>query len=180
MTKKIKIISTKSPFLTKGQTYQVWDEGVDYIEIQDDSGDVYVVLKENDPYVYYVFVEEGKDPPSTFSKKDLVAGKHVVVTADGDVGLVVDVKGELWVCFDNDTTMELCDQEEDLSYPDDEALDIVEVYQLESSNIGRLFNLKSHTLVWKKEETRKEMTIKEIEEALGYKIEIVDATEYTG
>ena len=53
--------------------------------------------------------------------------------------------------------------------------DVVKVYSVEGS-IHRLLSDKEHMkfkLVWEREEKTKEMTVKEIEKKLGYKIKIV-------
>lgn len=172
MTKAIKITYSKSPYLTEGKTYEVHDEVCSHMVVIDDDGDEYMVWGEGDSYVDYEVVEEKQSPNISFGKKDLVAGKHIVKLADGSVGLVVDMEDELWVMFEDDNSMTLRDQEEDLSYSEESYFDIVEVYKVSSCFISKIFNLDYHELVWKKN-PKKKMTLKEIEEALGYSVEIV-------
>lgn len=174
MTKAIKVVSTMSPFFTEGKIYLVHSEGLGWIEVVDDDGDVSTIDITEHGYIDFEWVEEENEAHSTsFSKKDLVAGKHIVKLADGSVGLVVYSQDELWVLFEDDNCMTLRDQEEDLSFSEDSYFDIVEVYEISSCFMSKIFNLAYHDLVWQKNPKRK-MSLKEIEEALGYSVEITD------
>lgn len=178
MIKKIKITDTKLNCISVDEVYEILCEFDDHFEIIDDNGDVHTINKVDDYCVKFKYVHEEEEctKPSGFSKKDLVAGKHIVKLADGSVGLVVYLGDELRVLFEDDDSMTLSDQEEDLSYSEDSNLNIVEVYEIRSRFISRIFDLAYHELVWQKNPKRK-MTIEEIEEALGYNIEIVDIAD---
>lgn len=173
MTKAIKITYSRSPYLTEGKTYEVHDEVCSHMVVIDDDGDEYMVWGEGDSYIDYEVVEEKQSPNISFGKKDLVAGKHIVKLADGSVGLVVYAEDELFVLFEDNNSMALRYQEEDLSFSESSYFDIVEVYKISSCFISRIFDLAYHELVWQKNPKRK-MSLKEIEEALGYSVEITD------
>lgn len=175
MTKRIKITNTELGYLSKGKVYEIRHEFSDHFVIKDDDGDFHTIDKAGDCFVEFEYVHEEEEctKPSGFSKKDLVAGKHIVKLADGSVGLVVDMEDELRVLFKDDDSMTLDYQEEDLSYSEDSNLNIVEVYEISSCFISEIFKLDCHELVWQKNQ-KKKMTLKEIEEALGYSVEITD------
>ena len=70
---------------------------------------------------------------------------------------------------------ELCNFNEDLTNKEFSNLDIIEIYVPKSKkfSFNNLFNLENLDLVWKRKEPKK-MTLKEISEALGYDVEVVD------
>lgn len=63
---------------------------------------------------------------------------------------------------------------DDMKYEDDETCDIMEVYRpYHPYDFLRDFDESRYNLIWKREDP-KEMTMAEIEAALGYKIKIVE------
>lgn len=112
-----------------------------------------------------------------FMKKDLVAGKHIVKTRDGCVGLVVYNGKRLLVMFDNNTNMGLTDQEEDLTY-DQEDCCIDEVYELEDLYFKNLFNLDYHKCVFQRPiKQKKQLTLEQLREIVGEDFDIVDEND---
>lgn len=104
---------------------------------------------------------------------------------DLKVGYVVKIRcGELYMVMPIDKPREiilaryngwgnLANYNDDLTHQAKQKFDIVKVYGLTSYETEPLeFELKNRPLLWERKETKK-MTIAEIEDILGYKIEIV-------
>lgn len=117
-----------------------------------------------------------------FSKLDLRTGM-IVETRDGGVYTVYmqacskEIKGEDVIIGSSDGwqtldifTLDLFNER--LEYLITRKLDIIKVYL--PNTIGDIVkSYKNITLLWEKKDTVKEMTIKEIEEKLGYSIKII-------
>lgn len=109
------------------------------------------------------------------TKLDLKTGM-VVQTRIGAKFLVMlnpDCEGRDLICFSG-SYMSLSNYTNTLEYPNS-GYDIVRVFTLGES-IGWLFlnkNGLNYKLIWERKKGTKEMTVKEIEKELGYKIKIV-------
>ena len=107
-------------------------------------------------------------------KSDLKTGM-VVESRNGDKYLVMlnpDCEGKDLICFSG-SYMSLKDYTDTLEYPNSD-YGIVKVFTIGKS-ISYILSAKAlleFKLIWEREE-RKEMTLKEIEKELGYKIKIV-------
>ena len=118
------------------------------------------------------------------TKSELVPGRHVIETKDGDKFLVLMAKnGKMFgVSLDGLTYLDLTEDYyyEDLKYKgrDSSYLDIIEVYEISSpcafeSIAWESYGVSSLILIWGRPEEPKEMTMKELEEELGYPVKIV-------
>lgn len=107
-----------------------------------------------------------------FTKDDLKDGM-VVEYADGRRRLVT---GELLLGNDGYSKLEeYSDNLEYIPYPcyfDSEELRIDKIYSAYMNTLPKYFNDKNLNLIWEREDP-KVMTIEDIEEAIGYKIEII-------
>ena len=110
-----------------------------------------------------------------FSNEDLEAGM-LVELKNGIIGILIPLDDGLEVYnanFEAATDAKLLSS--DISESIDIAFSIVKVYSI--SNSYNLFDIDKRYLLWEYEEPKKEMTIKDIEAELGYKIKIVDNKE---
>ena len=118
------------------------------------------------------------------SKSELVPGKHVVETKDGDKFLVLMAKnGKMFgVSLDGATYIDLTRgyYGEDLKANERRLkdFDVVKVYEIYSpcafeSLTWELYGASSLILIWERPGEPKEMTMKELEEELGYPVKIV-------
>ena len=116
------------------------------------------------------------------NKSDLETGMRVK-TREGNIYLVVkDIKSEIYgrqdVAFVSEYGfMEGSGYNEDLKNNNDRDLDIIEVRSIfendsETFLTSSILMLNRGYSIWKREE-RKKMTISQIEEALGYPVEII-------
>lgn len=116
-------------------------------------------------------------------KSELVPGKHVVETKDGDKFLVLTTERTLFgVSLNGDTFIDLTKDYygEDLKAKERRLsdFDVVRVYEIYSpcafeSLTWGLHGASSLVLIWERPEEPKEMTMKELEEELGYPVKIV-------
>lgn len=117
-------------------------------------------------------------------KSELVPGKHVVETNDGDKFLVLMAKKDkiFGVGLNRTTYLHLTRDyyNEDLKYKERRlnALDIMKVYEISvpcafKSLAWELNGDSGLILIWERPKEPKEMTMKELEEELGYPVKIV-------
>ena len=139
-----------------------------YYKMKEDKGEWY----------WFERMIEGKVTEMT--KSDLIAGKHVVETRDGDKYLIFDSEEGKFMYGIYDGFMDLERYHEDLTrMSGDKSFDIMKVYELKyrtSQNSIKAYSEQRLTLVWEREEP-KEMTMAELEEKLGYKVKIVKEHE---
>lgn len=118
------------------------------------------------------------------TKSELVPGEHIVETKDGDKFLVLMAKKEkiFGVGLNRTTYLHLTRDyyNEDLKYKERRlnALDIMKVYEISvpcafKSITQKLYGVSSLVLIWERPKEPKEMTMKELEEELGYPVKIV-------
>ena len=121
---------------------------------------------------------EGK--VTEMKKSDLIAGKHVVETWNGDKYLIFDSEEGKFMYQVDGGFMNLEGYDEDmLKINKNKSYDIMKVFEVKTiCNCGGL-NRKDNrhlTLIWERTEP-KEMTMAELEEKLGYKVKIVKEHE---
>lgn len=104
------------------------------------------------------------------TKSKLKSGM-IVKTREGDILLVVEIKGSLTLVARNEwnPTTNYCD---DLKHEDYDDLDIMEVYDTEPRSFASMTNLSDKKPIWVRK-PKKKMTVSQIEKELGYEIEIV-------
>lgn len=121
---------------------------------------------------------EGKVTEMT--KSDLIAGKHVVETRDGDKYLIFDSEECKFMYRVDGEFLDLERYREDLTrMSGDKSYDIMKVYELvcpANQNSIKAYCERYLLLVWERTEP-KEMTMAELEEKLGYKVKIVKEHE---
>ena len=121
---------------------------------------------------------EGK--VTEMKKSDLIAGKHVVETRNGDKYLIFDSEEGKFMYQVDGQFMVLEGYDEDmLKINKRKIYDIMKVFEVKTT--CNSFGLKRKdnrylTLIWEREEP-KEMTMAELEEKLGYKVKIVKEHE---
>jgi hypothetical protein len=111
-----------------------------------------------------------------FTKKDLKIG-YLIEYRDGERAIIMPTTTELIATDCKGVYMDLKNYRDDLTYnakiADQTRYDIVAVWGWSCLKSGTLnTSTEGRTLLW--EEGRKQMTIKEIEAELGYRIRIVD------
>lgn len=110
-----------------------------------------------------------------FSNEDLKAGM-LVELKNGIIGILIPLDDRLEVYNANfEAEAEASLLSNDIFDTIEISYSIVRVYSL--SNSSRLFDTQTRQLLWEYEEPKKEMTIKDIEAELGYKIKIVGNKE---
>lgn len=104
------------------------------------------------------------------TKSELKSGM-VVKTRDGNILLVVEIKGSLTLVARNEwnQTTNYCD---DLKHEYYNVLDIMEVYDTKPRSFDSMTNLSDKKPIWVRK-PKKKMTVSQIEKELGYEIEIV-------
>ena len=121
---------------------------------------------------------EGKVTKMT--KSDLIAGKHVVETRNGDKYLIFDSEEGKFMYQVDGGFMDLEGYDEDmLKINKHNNYDIMKVFEVETACNSTGFNREDNgylALIWEREEP-KEMTMAELEEKLGYKVKIVKEHE---
>ena len=111
-----------------------------------------------------------------FSNEDLKAGM-LVELKNGIIGILIPLDDRLEVYnanFEAESEARLLSN--DIFDTIQISYSIVKVYSL-SNSVRRLFDTQTRQLLWEYEESKREMTIEEIEAELGYKIKIVDNKE---
>ena len=119
-----------------------------------------------------------------FNKSELKTGMFVELRNGGIYMIAMDLYGlhpERNMIKTDGGFMSLSDYTDDLKYKKyswDEQWDIIRVYSMMSSKLGNIFvkfSEKDLNLLWDEEwRTPKELTIGEIEDILGYPVNIVD------
>ena len=113
-----------------------------------------------------------------FSNGDLKAGM-LVELKNGIIGILIPLDDGLEVYdanFEAEAEARLLSN--DIFDTTEISYSIVKVYSLSNStNSSRLFDTHTRQLLWEYEESKREMTIEEIEAELGYKINIVGNKE---
>jgi hypothetical protein len=109
-----------------------------------------------------------------FTKADLKVG-YVVKQRDGDLSMIMPGLGGKMVTVNKDGRWSSINSyNADLCCPGCSTGDIMEVYGYSSWNYRALtIETVDRDLLWKREDPKK-MTVKEIAEALGYPVEIVE------
>ena len=186
------------PFFKKvGQKYKVIRNLDEDAEIS--IGDIITLIStENDNLSYYEsedvpsllmydldnkrceveFYEDVEDAPSAkengmFKKDDLKVG-YLVKVRNGEFAHVVNTINN-GMCFNYERSWStVANYNENLTNVLYDDFDIVEVYGLtEKGCEAHKFGINDRNLLWKREEV-KEMTIEEIQKALGHKIKVVE------
>lgn len=115
----------------------------------------------------------------TAAKIDLSVD-YLVETRDGQFGLIMAKKDfEMFISFlDRGFLVDHYHDDLIVKSPWKHDLDIMKIYGLPSlvSGYSSLFSPQSRDLLWERKE-RKKMTLEQIEEALGYEIELVKPDE---
>ena len=121
---------------------------------------------------------EGK--VTEMKKSDLIAGKHVVETRNGDKYLIFDSEEGKFMYQVDGQFMVLEGYDEDmLKINKRKIYDIMKVFEVKTTCNSLGLKRKDNrylTLIWEREEP-KEMTMAELEEKLGYKVKIVKEHE---
>lgn len=167
---KLKAIDPEYSFITKNKIYLVEkiDEDGGFV-IRDDEGDTYYVRQ----------CEIGKNQEwekvSGFDKYDLLNGDVVILRNKRKYLFLKNYGGkeDVFVCCTGGREL-LSFYDEFLCNTNDEFWDIMEVYRCDDpANWYTFDNLRCYVQVFKRED-RKKMTVKDIEAALGYRIEVID------
>lgn len=138
----------------------------------------YIMKEDAGRWDWFEEMVEGK--VTGMKKSDLIAGKHVVETRDGDKYLIFDSKEGKFMYGIYDGFADLKDYDESLkAIYGVQDFDIMKVYELKcqaNQNLIKAYCEKYLTLIWERTEP-KEMTMAELEKELGYKVKIVKEHE---
>lgn len=110
--------------------------------------------------------------------KDMLEVGMLVKLKNGNRAVVMQYGGGLFLMINNNECAYLDEYNDDLTYDDDDewrSEDIMEVYSLSNdiTSLDFLFITDYRNLLWKREKAV-EMTLDEIEKALGHKVKIVN------
>lgn len=145
----------------------IWVRGSDELD-NEDSVYFYQVGREHDGE----FLDFTDFEIKEFTLDDLVPGKHIVKTRDGDVGIYLLIEKTPYVLFSNDKFMGLENHNKDLTHSSPNSdLDIVQVSEISTFKFSKLFT--QTVLVWEEKE-KKKMTKQQIVDALGYDFDLVE------
>ena len=138
----------------------------------------YRMKEDTGRWAWFEKMIEGK--ATEMKKSDLIAGKHVVETRNGEKYLILDSEEGKFMYEVHDGFMDLERYHEELTrMTGNKEYDIMKIYELKKP--GNEYCIDKHCeeyldLVWERTEP-KEMTMAELEEELGYKVKIVKEHE---
>lgn len=175
---KVKCVSSDEDF-TVGKIYEINDNKI----IDDDDFSWYGSKNEFDfnnitdlnkffnthmwgeSHTYFELVEDDR----VFTKSDLKNG-DVIVQRNGTVEILI--KDLDCMVVSNGGFNSLSRFNEDLTWTDDKEYDVIKVYRPSCASNCCFNNYKYGKLIYERKET-KEMTVKEISDALGYDVKII-------
>lgn len=111
------------------------------------------------------------------SLKSMLEPCMLVKLRNGELAYVVNTKNGLCLLDERKNWINIQDYDDELYYQvgENECFDIMEIYDLtELAYESMKFSIADRRLLQKRKEEVKKMTVAEIQEALGYKIEIVE------
>jgi hypothetical protein len=131
----------------------------------------------DESYTVEEFIKIYEEESKMEFTKDMLEVGMLVKLKNGNRAVVMQYGGGLYLMINNNECAYLDEYNDDLTYDDDEwrSEDIMEVYSLSNdiTSLDFLFITDYRNLLWKREKV-KEMTLDEIEKALGHKVKIVN------